>query len=60
MKTQNSHNLLFNNCGDLISIEAFISCPESLSIEEQKALKVLDELLKDLVSKTNNGLRQAA
>lgn len=45
MNTQKNHNISFNESGDVISIETFISCPEALAIDEQIVLKELDNLL---------------
>jgi hypothetical protein len=37
-----------NECGDVIAIETFISCPDALATEEQRELLKLQRLLKRL------------
>lgn len=45
MKHKTNHSWSINDCGDVISIETFISCPVALSIEEQYALMELEALM---------------
>ena len=50
VKYNSNHSWSINDCGDVISVETFISCPEALSIEEQQVLMEISSLLARLTA----------